>query len=112
MDERWGLTRMIKVEVVVHGEDAPAVTDLFRGAGAVGFTAVSNVSGFGHGGYHQGRLAFNDRSALSLLMVVLPESAVTTLLDGLRALLAHRPGIFFASEAYVSRPDYFRLAAE
>jgi nitrogen regulatory protein PII len=99
---------MVKVEVVVHGEDEPAVADLFRTAGAVGFTAVSNVSGFGHSGYHQGRLAFNDKNALTLLMVVLTPEAVPAVADGLRALFTRRPGVLFVSETFVSRPDYFR----
>ncbi len=108
MDERWGLTPMVKVEVVVSGEDAEVVADLFATAGAVGFTAVANVSGVGHGGAHQGRLAFNDKNALALLMVVLPPDGVDGLLDGLRSLLSERPGVLFVSDAFVSRPEYFR----
>jgi nitrogen regulatory protein PII len=107
MREEWGLTTMTKVEVVVNGEDAPAVEAIFAEAGASGFTAISNVSGLGHGGYHQGRLAFNDRNALALLMVVLPDEAASELLEGLRALLRSRPGVLVVSEVGVSRPDYF-----
>ena len=33
------------------GDDLPAVTELFAEVGATGFTAVSNVSGLGHGGF-------------------------------------------------------------
>lgn len=72
MDETWGLTQLTRVEVVVGGEDVPVVAELFSEVGATGFTAVSNVSGLGHSGYHQGRLLFNDRNALALLTVVLP----------------------------------------
>jgi len=105
--EEWQLTRMTKVEVVVNGEDAPSVEAIFQEAGASGFTAISNVSGLGHGGYHQGRLAFNDRNALALLMVVLPEHKVSDLLRGLRALFASRPGVLVVSDVGVSRPEYF-----
>lgn len=108
MHEQWGLTAMIKIEVVVAGEDVPAVSELFTSAGAVGFTTFSNVSGFGHGGFHQGRLAFNDKNSLALLMVVLHPEAVDALLEGLRVLLARRPGVLFVSETFVSRPEYFR----
>ena len=107
MRDEWELTTMTKVEVVVNGEDAQAVETLFRESGATGFTAISNVSGLGHGGYHQGRLAFNDRNALALLMVVLPEVAVGELLAGLRALFGSRPGVLMVSDVGVSRPDYF-----
>ena len=108
MDERWNLTPMTKIEVVIGGEDAPSVADLFAEVGATGFTAVSNVSGLGHDGYHQGRLLFNDRNGLALLMVVLPSDRVSALLAGLRPLLANRPGVLLVSDAYVSRPEYFQ----
>lgn len=108
MDEHWQLTPMTRVEVVIGGEDAPIVTQLFSEVGATGFTAVSNVSGLGHGGYHQGRLLFNDRNGLSLFIVVLPEERVTALLAGLRTLLENRPGVFLVSETHVSRPEYFQ----
>jgi len=108
ISERWGLTPMVKVEVVVAGEDAPSVTEVFKAAGAVGFTTVANVSGFGHHGYHQGLLAFNDRSSLVLLMVVLPEEHVESLLEGLRQIFTERRGVLFVSDTFVSRPEYFR----
>lgn len=108
MDESWELTAMTKVEVVIGGEDASAVADLFTEVGATGFTAVSNVSGLGHGGYHQGRLLFNDRNGLALLIVVLPDERVPALLAGLRPLLDRRPGVLLVSETRVSRPEYFQ----
>ncbi len=108
MDETWGLTRMTRVEVVVGGEDVSVVTDLFSEVGARGFTAVSNVSGLGHSGYHEGRLLFNDRNGLALLTVVLPAERAAALLGGLRSLLAHRSGVVFVSDTWVSRPEYFQ----
>ncbi len=108
MDEAWGLTRMTKVEVVVGGEDVPVVTELFSEVGARGYTAISNVSGLGHSGYHQGRLLFNDRSVLTILTVVLPAERATALLDGLRSLLANRSGVLLVSDTWVSRPEYFQ----
>jgi nitrogen regulatory protein PII len=105
---RPGLTRMTKVEVVVAGEDVPAVQGVFETAEATGWTSVSNVSGFGHGGMHHGRLLFNDRAALSLLITVVPDERADALVAGLRELLATRSGVMFVSETYVSRPEYFR----
>ena len=110
MDETWGLTRMTKIEVVIGGEDVPAVAELFSEVGARGFTAVSNVSGLGHGGYHQGRLQFNDRNALSLLIVVLPADRADDLVAGLRHLFERRPGVVLVSDVWVSRPGYFGAA--
>lgn len=108
MDETWGLTQMTKVEVVANGDDVAAVTGLFTEVGARGFTAVSNVSGLGHSGHHQGRLLFNDRSSLTYLTVVLPAERAGVLLDGLRELLRDRSGVMLVSDTWVSRPEYFR----
>lgn len=101
------LTKMIKIEVVVAGSDAPAVRDLIQSVGATGFTSLSGVSGLGHNGYHQGRLLFNQQAALELLITVVPEDKVDALLAGLRPLLDASSGVMFVTETYVSRPDYF-----
>jgi len=105
---RPGLARMTKVEVVVAGDDVPAVQGVFEAAHATGWTSVSNVSGLGHGGLHQGRLLFNERAALSLLITVVPDERADALIAGLRELLSDRSGVMFVSETYVSRPEYFR----
>lgn len=102
-----GLTKMTKIEIVVTGDDAPAVRELFRAVDATGFTSVSGVSGLGHHGYRQGRLLFNQQAALEMLITVVPESKVEALLAGLRPFLDASPGVLFVSETYVSRPDYF-----
>ncbi len=104
---RDGLTRMTKFEVVVSGADAQAVRQVFKAAGATGFTSLSGVSGLGHDGYHQGRLLFNDQAALELLISVVPDEQADALLAGLRPLLDEVPGVMFLSETYVSRPEYF-----
>ena len=101
------LTKMTKIEVVVAGSDAPAVRELIQSVGATGFTSLSGVSGLGHGGYHQGRLLFNQQAALELLITVVPEDKVDALLAGLRPLLDASSGVMFVTETYVSRPDYF-----
>jgi nitrogen regulatory protein PII len=101
------LRAMAKIEVVVDGDDVPAVRDLFLDAGATGYTAVTGLSGFGHGGHHQGRLLFNDRSSLSMLITVVPFDRSDGLIAGIRRLFEDRSGVFFVSEVRVSRPDYF-----
>jgi nitrogen regulatory protein PII len=101
------LTRMIKVEVIVGGDDAPAVADLVSACGATGYTAVTGVSGLGHHGYHQGALLFNDQAALQLLITVVPTERAEPLVVGLRTLLESSPGVMFVTDTYVSRPEYF-----
>lgn len=101
------LTPMIKIEVVVGGDDVPAVRGLFLDAGATGYTAVSGVSGFGHHGHHEGRLLFNDRASLSMLITVVPPERADSLIAGVRRLLEDRAGVLFVSETRVSRSEYF-----
>lgn len=102
-----GLTRMTKIEVVLDGEHAPAVRDLFLRSGATGYTAVDGVSGFGHRGYHQGRLLFNDRASLSLLITVVPEERVESIVEGILKIIEGVHGVLFVTEVHVSRPEYF-----
>ncbi len=101
------LTKMIKIEVVVSGSEAPAVRELIQSIGATGYTSLSGVSGLGHGGSHQGRLLFNQQAALELIITVVPEARTEALLAGLRPLLDASSGVMFVTETFVSRPDYF-----
>ncbi len=105
---RDGLTRMTKVEVVVRSADTSLVANLLRHAGVTGYTSLSGVSGFGHHGYHHGRLLFNDTDTLSLLIAVMPDARAEAVLAGLRELFEERSGVMFVSDTYVSRPEYFR----
>ncbi len=102
------LTPMVKVEVVVGGDQVAAVRELFLESGATGYTGVSGVSGLGHHGEHEGRLLFNDRASLSMLITIVPQETAGVLVVGLRRLLEGRHGVFFVSETHVSRADYFR----
>jgi len=106
--QRDDLTRMTKIEVVIDGEHAPQVKEVFAAAGARGFTGVSGVSGLGHDGYHQGGLLFNERNALELLITVVDEEHADTVIAGLRPLLDAEEGVMFVSDTFVSRPEYFR----
>jgi len=105
---RDDLTRMTKVEVVVSGSGAKPVREIFRSTGATGFTSLSGVSGLGHGGYHQGRLLFNEEATLELLITVVPDEKVDALLAGLRPLLEESSGVMFLTETFVSRAEYFQ----
>jgi hypothetical protein len=65
------------------------------------------VAGFGHHGEHAGRLMFNDRNSLSMVISVVPPDRVQAIVTGIRELLDHHHGVVFVSETHVSRPDYF-----
>lgn len=107
-----GLTTMARIEIVVDGEQVPVVRDLLLEAGATGYTALHGVAGFGHSGERAGRLLFNDRNSLSMLISVVPLDHVQTVVAGVRALLDHHHGVIFVSETHVSRPEYFGAEAQ
>ena len=107
MTSRDTLSPMTKIEVVVTGSDVPAVGDVLTSCGATGYTVLSGVSGLGHHGFHQGRLHFNDRDTLRMVLTVVPDDHAEPVIDAIRALLADRPGVLFVSDTYVSRPEYF-----
>ncbi len=107
MKHTYDLTPMVKLEVIVDASDLRLVEDLVRAGGATGWTSLSGLAGFGHGGRHEGRLLFNETGGQSMLITVVPEDRLEELLGGLRALLVGRPGVLFVSETNVSRPDYF-----
>ena len=106
-DSTASLHPMTKVEVVVNGSDLLLVRDIFDQAGIRGFTMLGNVSGLGHGGFHEGRLAFNDRDGLTMLITVAPPEVALGLVERLRTLFDERPGVMFVTDTKVSRPDYF-----
>jgi nitrogen regulatory protein PII len=102
-----GFTPMARIEIVIDGENVPAIRDLLLASGATGFTALHGVSGFGHGGEHEGRLLFNDRNSQSLLISVVPLDRAEPVVAGIRRLLDDNSGVVFVSETNVSRPEYF-----
>lgn len=104
------LTKMARIEVVVDGEQVPVVRDVLLEAGATGYTALHGVAGFGHSGERSGRLLFNDRNSLSMVISVMPLDQVSPVVAAIRELLDHHHGVVFVSETHVSRPEYFRAS--
>jgi PII-like signaling protein len=107
MNNWTGFTTMARIEVVVDGEQVPAIRDLLLAAGAKGYTAIQGVSGFGHSGPHEGRLLFNDRNSLSMLISVVPLERAESIVAGIRQLFDDHHGIVLVSETRVVRADYF-----
>lgn len=101
------LTPMTKIEVVVSGSDRAAVGEVLTACGAVGYTVLSGVSGLGHGGFHQGRLHFNERDTLCMVVAVVAPERADSSVSALRSFLSERPGVLFVSPTAVSRPEYF-----
>lgn len=102
-----GFTTMARIEVVIDGEHVPTIRTLLLSAGAKGYTAIQGVSGFGHSGAHEGRLLFNDRNSLSLVISVVPLDRAEAIVAGIRHILDDHHGVVLISETLVSRAEYF-----
>ncbi|MER3423730.1 MAG: transcriptional regulator, partial [Nitrospiraceae bacterium] len=74
---------------------------------ATGYTIISNISGKGHHGFHEGHLMFNDTSSLQMVLTVVPEEKVEPILAGLGPLFNRHSGAMFVSDVAVSRREHF-----
>lgn len=102
-----GLTPMKKIEIVTAGEHLQLVKDVLADAEVTGYTIIPNVSGMGHGGFHEGRLLFNEVNSLLMVVTVVPDDAVEPILAGVLPLFERRSGVVFVTETAVSRASYF-----
>lgn len=110
--EKAKLCPMKKVDIIVGGERLAFVKDLLARIPVTGYTIIPNVSGMGHGGFHEGHLMFNEASSLVLLMSIVPESQVESILEGLTPLFERHSGIMYVSDVGVSRADHFNQREE
>jgi nitrogen regulatory protein PII len=101
------LHRLKKIEVVVHAEDIATVRDVITAAGIAGWTMIRDVAGLGHGGFHQGRTIFSDRSGLVMFIGVAAPDLLSEAVKGLGRVFETRPGVMFLSDVEVLRSDYF-----
>ena len=101
------LNEMLKLEVVVTGDDQETVTTMMKDEGVTGYTVIPHVSGYDHYGHHEGRMLFNDKSSFVLIMVVAPENVINNIAEGIEALFKGKSGVMFISEVSVARVTYF-----
>lgn len=101
------LHRLKKIEIVLLAEDLALVEDLLKAAGVGGWTMIRDVAGMGHGGFHQGKTIFNDRSGLVMFVGVAEQKVIADVARGLARLFERRPGVTFLSDVEVMRSDYF-----
>lgn len=96
-----------KIEIIVKGEKLGFVADLLSRSGATGYTLIRDVAGHGHGGFHEGKLLFNDQASLVMLVAVASQDTITRVASGLRPLLEKSSGVMFISDAQVVRLEHF-----
>jgi nitrogen regulatory protein PII len=106
-DSGFQLHQMMKMEIVVPGDDEAKVTDILKSGGIVGYTLIRNVCGHGHHGFLEGNTIFNDMSALIMVIAVAPEKTIRDVAKGIKNTLEHDAGVMFLSPVHVARMDYF-----
>ncbi|MEO7863293.1 MAG: P-II family nitrogen regulator [Nitrospirales bacterium] len=98
---------MKEIKIIIEGEHLRFVSDLLDKVKATGYTVISNISGKGHHGFHEGHLMFNDTSSQVMIFTVVPEEKVEPILAGLGPLFNRHSGSMFVSDVAVSRRDRF-----
>jgi nitrogen regulatory protein PII len=98
---------MKEIKIIIEGEHLRFVSDLLDKVKATGYTVISNISGKGHHGFHEGHLMFNDTSSQVMVFTVVPEEKVEPILAGLGPLFNRHSGSMFVSDVAVSRRDRF-----
>ncbi len=98
---------MKEIKIIFEGEHMGFVADLLEKVKATGYTVITNISGKGHHGFHEGHLMFNDTSSLVMLITVVPEDKVEPILSGLMPLFNRHSGNMFVSDVQVSRRERF-----
>ena len=99
---------MKKVEIIVRGQYQKEVEALLDRVHVSGYTIISNISGKGHHGVHEGHLMFNDMHSMVMIITVLPKEKVDTVLAGVTPMFEHHSGVVFVSDVTVVRRDYFK----
>lgn len=100
---------MKEIKIIIEGEHLKFVSDLLDKVKATGYTVISNISGKGHHGFHEGHLMFNDTSSQVMVFTVVPEEKVEPILAGLSPLFNRHSGSMFVSDVSVSRRERFTV---
>ena len=97
------LNPLKKLEIIVDGEHQSFATDLLDRAGVKGYTIISNLSGKGSQGFHEGHLMFNEDDVLIMIIAAVPEELVNPILEGLAPFYKQHSGVVFVSDIQVTR---------
>ncbi|NBB82606.1 MAG: P-II family nitrogen regulator [Alphaproteobacteria bacterium] len=106
-DEELAFHALKKIEIIVKGDRQAYVRDLLESSGTTGYTLIRDIAGMGHGGFHEGRLLFNDQASLVMFMAVASEDAIRRIAAGLKPLFEKSSGVMFITETQVVRLEHF-----
>ena len=77
-------------------------------AGVKGYTIISNLSGKGSHGFHEGHLMFNEDDVLIMIIAAVPEELVEPIIEGFAPLFSKHSGVVFISDIQVTRLVKFK----
>lgn len=97
-----------KIELILEGAHQEFATDLLDRAGVTGYTLISNLSGKGRHGFHEGHLMFNEDALLIMLIVAVPAELVDPILEGFEPFFERHTGVAFVSDIQVTRLVKFK----
>lgn len=100
------LYRKKRIEIVVEAACAPAILEMIDGAGAKGYTVVSNVSGKGNRGVRD-EAHLTDVFRNMMIVVIAAEDVASRIVDRSQAILENYAGIVVISDVEVLRNEHF-----
>ncbi len=108
LQEKMDLHPMKKIEIIILGEYESMVANFLIEAGISGYTLIRNISGYGHSGFHEGNLLFNDKTVQVMFIAVSSEKLIRQMALKMKDIFKEQAGVMFISDVAVSRLDYFK----
>jgi PII-like signaling protein len=108
INSQLDLYPMKKIEIIILGEYESLVANYLVEAGISGYTLMRNISGFGHSGFHEGNLLFNDKTVQVMFIAVSSEESIGRIAKKMKDIFREQSGVMFISDVSVSRLDYFK----
>ncbi len=103
-----GLHEMKKMEIVISGDRLSYLEEEIDQAGITGYTLIRDISGKGHGGFHGGRLIYNEQDSYVMILAVAPWEKLEKVIQSMKPLLEDNSGVMFISDTYVLRAEYYQ----
>lgn len=108
LQAKMDLHPMKKIEIIILGEYESMVANYLIDSGISGYTLIRNISGYGHGGFHEGNLLFNDKTIQVMFIAVSSEDLIRKVAVKMKDIFKEQAGVMFISDVAVTRLDYFQ----
>ena len=107
LQAKMDLYPMKKIEIIILGEYESMVAKFLLESGISGYTLIRNISGYGHSGFREGNLLFNDKTIQVMFIAVSSEEIIQQVALKMKKIFQEQSGVMFISDVAVSRLDYF-----